>query len=63
MKNKEKKYIESVIENEGFDYAFMHYSDFDEISDEKFHELRKAYLAASAKLHEYVGIKYIGLDY
>lgn len=48
------KGVFAAIENEGFDYAFVHYSDFLEIKDEKFHELRKAFLAAREALTEYI---------
>lgn len=39
---------------EGFDYAFRHYSDFKEVVDETFHELRKAYVEAADALDEYL---------
>lgn len=43
------------IDNEGFDGAFVHYSDFSEIEDEKFHELRQAYIKAHNDLNAYIG--------
>lgn len=45
------------IEAEGLHYCFKHYSSFEEIEDPKFHELRKAYLAAAEALTEYVDAK------
>lgn len=54
MNTKEKKEVCEVVENEGFDYAFQHYSNFSEIKDKKFHELRKAYLTATKELSEYI---------
>ena len=42
------------MEAEGFHYCFQSYSNFEEIKDEKFHELRKAYLSISSELKEYV---------
>lgn len=39
---------------EGFHYCFQSYSRFEEIKDERFHELRKEYLSISSKLEQYV---------
>lgn len=47
-------YVRSKIEEEGFHYTFADYSDFKEIKDEKFHELRKAYLEAVNNMHHYL---------
>lgn len=55
MTAKEFIYVRDIIDQEGFHYAFEGYSDFKEISDEKFHELRQAYLKAAADLSEYLG--------
>lgn len=47
-----------VIENEGFDYGFIHYTDFkEEVKDEGFHKLREEYIEARNKLAKYV--KYV----
>ena len=46
--------VQYRIENEGFDYCFRCYSNFEEINDEKFHELRKAYIKAAKELEKYV---------
>lgn len=43
------------IDQEGFDYTFIHYHDWKEIKDEEFHQLRRAYIAAYEALAEYVG--------
>ena len=55
MTGKEFAYIINTIENEGFEYAFESYSDFDEINDPEFHKLRNAYLNALSDLQVYVG--------
>lgn len=55
MNAKELQYVQETVECEGFDYAFQHYSDFFEIKDTKFHELRAAYVEAAEKLSEYIG--------
>lgn len=55
MTGKEYKYVLETIENEGFDYAFHGYSDFEEIKDEMFHQLRKDYLFARKVLRNYIG--------
>ncbi|GAB1672258.1 hypothetical protein [Mannheimia haemolytica] len=57
MTEEDKEYLQSKIENEGFEYAFVSYSSFKEIQDEKFHELRKAYLKARSELAEYIDIE------
>ena len=46
--------VQYAIENEGMDYAFRNYSDFDEVDDEEFHELRKIYIKAADAIEEYV---------
>jgi hypothetical protein len=52
--------VRAKMENEGFHYCFKHYSRFEEIKDEKFHELRLAYLEAADALKKYI---YSRLDY
>lgn len=47
-------WINAVVDNEGFDYAFMCYSDFDDIKDLEFHKLRKEYINAHEKLQSYI---------
>jgi len=54
MTGKEKKFVLDVIENEGLDYSFVHYSDFKEVEDKKFHELKDAYLKAREELKSYI---------
>ena len=55
MTDDEKQEVAFRIDQEGFDYTFMHYSDFSEISDSEFHKLRQAYIDAANALQEYVG--------
>jgi hypothetical protein len=49
------RYVRATVENEGFDYAFRHYCAFEEVQDEEFHRLRRAYIRAAEALNEYVG--------
>ena len=42
------------MREEGFHYCFAHYSRWPEIKDEKFHQLREAYLKAAEELKKYV---------
>jgi len=44
-----------VIEQEGFDYAFVEYSNFDDIENEEFHKIRREYLVARDKLAKLIG--------
>ena len=51
------EYVKHRMEEEGFDYCFQHYSTFDEIEDEKFHQLRENYIKAAKQLEEYINNK------
>jgi hypothetical protein len=42
------------MDNEGIDYCFEHYSNFEEIKDEEFHKLRLEFLDSMKKIREYV---------
>lgn len=57
MKPKDAKYVIDCIENEGFDYAFVSYSEFKEVKDEEFHKLREAFLDAREALAEFLGVE------
>jgi hypothetical protein len=54
LKNAEAESVLAVINAEGFDYAFNHYSTYRDINDTKFHDLRKAYIVASKELMDYI---------
>jgi hypothetical protein len=45
------------MDAEGFDYCFVGYSNWEEINDEKFHELRLAYVKAQKELQAYIESK------
>lgn len=49
-------YMNTKIDKEGFHYAFVGYSDFEEVEDQHFHNLRKKYLESVKDLGEYMGI-------
>jgi hypothetical protein len=56
MTGPELDYVRGVVDNEGFNYAFRHYTDFvEEVKDEEFHRLRKAYVEAAKALDMYIG--------
>lgn len=46
--------IISIIETEGFDRAFNHYSNYRDIPDSHFHYLRQNYIDAAAELMTYL---------
>ena len=46
--------VQYRMDAEGFHYCFYSYSQFQDIKDEEFHRLRKAYLEAAEKLEKYV---------
>lgn len=54
MKKKLAEEVWSYVDNEGFDYCFRNYSSFQDIKDEKFHELREAYKKAADELENYI---------
>jgi len=57
MTGKEFRYVLDTIEQEGFDYTFESYTDFDEIKDPEFHKLRTNFLEARKALAEYVWLE------
>ena len=42
------------MDNEGIDYCFEHYSNWEEIEDEEFHKLRLEFLDSMDKIRKYV---------
>lgn len=57
MKQKDKDDVQAAVDNEGFDYCFVHWSSFGQIKDKEFHALREAYIAAHNKLAAYIGLE------
>ena len=57
MTEKDREYVASKVDNEGFDYAFIHYSNYDKIKDKKFHELRLAYIKTAKDLSDYLELE------
>jgi len=55
MDKHQQKAVIDIIDSEGFEYAFVHYSDFDDIESGEFHIARKEYLKAREKLAEIIG--------
>ena len=54
LKPSDAESVMAIINAEGFDQAFNHYSSYKDINDTKFHDLRKAYIAASKELMDYI---------
>lgn len=48
--------VKDRVEAEGFEYAFVSYSDFSEVKDAEFHKRRAAFIAARNALAEYIGL-------
>lgn len=46
--------IADTVQSEGFEYAFVAHSTFQQITDERFHELREAYLKGRRELDAYL---------
>jgi hypothetical protein len=57
MTKKEKQEVCESVDYEGFDYTFVHQRSFDEIKDEKFHQLIKDYVSAYNALSNYIGFE------
>ncbi len=63
MITEEMQSVRDRIEAEGsMEYTFLHYSNFNDISDKKFHKLRKKYIKAAKKLDTYIGERSVGED-
>ena len=54
MKRSDAESVLAIISAEGFDSAFNHQSTFKDIGDVRFHDLRRAYIAASRELANYL---------
>lgn len=55
MDTHQKQAVLDIVDNEGFDYAFVHYTDFNDVENERFHELRKNFLKAREELAKFIG--------
>jgi hypothetical protein len=51
------KAVQYRMDNEGIDYCFDGYSNWDEIEDEEFHKLRLEFLDSMKKISQYVDNK------
>ena len=49
--------VQYRMDNEGIDYCFEFYSNFKEIEDERFHELRLRFIQSMCDLRDYVNEK------
>lgn len=61
MTEEEKDNWKSVYfrkSDEGFEYCFVSYSEWEEIEDSKFHELRTTFLKAMEDFDKYIELKY-----
>ena len=54
MKQDDAESVLSIIDTEGFDNTFNHLTTFRDISDHRFHELRRAYVNAAQELKDYL---------
>lgn len=57
MTKKERQEICKSVDYEGFDQIFIHERNFDEIKDEKFHQLVRDYASAHKALSDYIGFE------
>jgi Trm5-related predicted tRNA methylase len=61
MTEKEKDEWRSLhyrMDEEGFDYCFDGYSNWEDIKDEEFHKLRLQYLQSAKDLRQYISDRY-----
>jgi len=54
LTHKQKEWLWSCIDDKGFWYAFRHYSDYRDITDPKFRELKDTFVDAGEALNEYI---------
>lgn len=57
MTGEELDYVRGVIYSEGFEYAFIHYSNFEKVEDPEFHEKRRAFVEAHRELANYLNLE------
>lgn len=57
MTKKEQEILSNTIEDEGFEYAMLDYSNWDQINDDDFHEALIEYREATEKLKGIIGIE------
>lgn len=50
----EFRMVEYRMDNEGLEYCFLRYSDFSEVKDEKFHQLRNELIDKIKEMRQYV---------
>jgi hypothetical protein len=50
----EFRMVEYRMDNEGLEYCFLRYSDFSEVKDEKFHQLRNELINKIKEMRQYV---------
>ena len=63
MITEEMQSVRDRIDLEGsVEYTFLYYSQFNHISDKKFHKLRKKYIKAHKKLSGYINERSVGED-
>jgi hypothetical protein len=55
MDKHQQQAVIDIVDSEGFEYAFVHYSNFDDIENEEFHIIRKEYLKTREKLAKIIG--------
>ena len=55
MTKKDRQEICKSVDYEGFEQIFIHERNFDEIKDEKFHQLVRDYASAHKTLSDYIG--------
>jgi len=55
MDKYQQQAVIDIIDSEGFEYAFVHYSNFDDVENEEFHVVRREYLKAREKLAKIIG--------
>lgn len=54
MTKQEKGELHDIIENEGFEYTFIHYLNIDDWEDQELRRLVKEYNTATGNLMKYI---------
>lgn len=52
--SKSLQYVRDIVDNEGFEYAFIYYSTFKDVKDPEFQALRQKFYDAHQDLYDYL---------
>jgi len=57
MTDEDRQFLKDVIDQEGFDYTFLHFSSFKNIKDETLQNLIAKFKESARELALYIGVE------